>query len=95
MKKTKKKTAKKTENKMGIYSCETGDNSDLIKQVAMMYRQDVEQIRKSLKGELEKSLREQKTVDFLLKPKEQSSDKTEQEQNQDKAEQEQSSDKTE
>lgn len=55
-----------------------------VKQVAMMYRQDVEQIRKSLKSELEKSLREQKTVDFLLKPKEQSSDKAEQEQNSDK-----------
>jgi len=48
-----------------------------VQQVAMMYRQDVEQIRKSLKSELEKSLREQKTVDFLLKPKEQNPDKAE------------------
>ena len=48
-----------------------------VKQVAMMYRQDVEQIRQSLKSELEKNLREQKTVDFLLKPKEQNSDKAE------------------
>ena len=52
-----------------------------MKQVAMMYRQDVEQIRTSLKGEMEKSLREQKTVDFLLKPKEQNPDKAESGQN--------------
>ncbi len=80
---------KKAKTSLALYeiACREGievaeeEIENQVKQVAMMYRQDVEQIRKSLKGEMEKSLREQKTVDFLLKPKEQSSDKAESGQN--------------